>query len=97
MIVSRWTHTVKLGRMEEAVALHLAIKEKAGHPLPFRIYWSDIGRFSVMAVEMEYESLAEYETFWAEWAARPDWGADVAKLFDLLEPGSTQEIWNLAG
>jgi hypothetical protein len=96
MIVSRWMHDVKRGCMEEAVTLHLTQSEKIGHPHPVRVYASATGRSHVLAFEMEFGSLEEFEKFWTDWTARPETSAFVEKLRSLLGPGSTHEFWDLA-
>jgi hypothetical protein len=82
--------------MEEAVTLHLTEREKIGHPHPVRVYASATGRRNVLAFEMEFGSLEEFEKFWADWTARPETGAFQEKLLSLLGPGSTHEFWHLA-
>jgi hypothetical protein len=86
--------------MEEAVALVLeevaAESERGGMSGPVRVYTSSIGTFDQMAVEWEYEDLAEYEKRWAEWGARPTTTAFIQKWLELTKGGGSNEIWDLA-
>ena len=100
MIVNRRTFTVKPGRMQEAVESVVketaAEKERGGYSGTVRIYTSSIGQFDQLAVEWEYESLAEYEKAWAEWGARPTTAEFMEKWIELVKAGGINEIWDLA-
>jgi hypothetical protein len=101
MIVNRRTFNARQGRAQEAaefLAKEIAAeRERGGFSGATRIYTSNIGQFGQVCAEWEYESLAEYEKGWAEWAARPT-SADVLKEWNALtKGGGTNEIWNLAG
>jgi len=100
MIVNRRTFNVKQGRGEELVALVLgeiaAETERGGYTGATRVYTSSIGTFDQVAVEWEYEDLAEYEKGWAEWAAKPTTAAFMQKFLELTKEGGTNEIWTLA-
>jgi hypothetical protein len=101
MIVNRRTFNVRAGHMEEAVALMLeeiaAEWERSGHSRPVRLYTSRMGTFDQMAVEFEYENLAEYEQFWTQWGARPTTGPFMQKWLELSNGGGSNEIWALEG
>jgi hypothetical protein len=95
MIVNRRTFIAKKGRMEEAIG---SVKEAFDKFMPSsvsrRYYSSNIAPLDTFGVEIECESLAEYERIVAEYFARvtPDiW----AKWFELTEIGGTNEIWDL--
>ena len=100
MIVNRRTFNVKQGRSQEAVELLAgeiaAEKERGGYSGTTRIYTSSIGQFDQVAVEWEYEDLAEYEKGWAEWEARPTTARVMEKWLELTKSGGTNEIWDLA-
>ncbi len=99
MIVNRRTFNVKVGCMEEAVALVLgeiaADSERGGYTGRIRVYTSSIGTFDQMAVEWEYQDLAEYENRWAEWGAQQTTPALMQKFLELTKEGGTNEIWTL--
>jgi putative lipoic acid-binding regulatory protein len=65
MIVNRRTFNVKQGCEQELVALVLeeivATSEDGSYTGTTRVYRSSIGTFNQLAVEWEYEDLAEYE------------------------------------
>lgn len=92
MQVQRLEFEVKRGCMPEAVTL-LKAMPKEGNVLPIkRVYTSRIGQQNVIAMELEWESLAEYEKGWAKWDARPQATAFLKSLNELLEL-SREEIW----
>jgi hypothetical protein len=99
MIVNRRTFNVKQGRMEEATKLVVdeiaAEKARGGYSGTTRVYTSSIGSFNQLCVEWEYESLAEYERMWAEWAARPTSPAFMEKWVNATSREGTNEIWDL--
>ena len=95
MIVERGTFNVKRGGMEGVVALVLAEIEKSGPPNT-RVFTPNKGPRDVLAIEWEFESLAECEKFWADWLAKPETPAFMEKWNDAVERGGTDEIWTLA-
>ena len=101
MIVNRRTFNVKPGCGEKAVELlaaeSAAEKRRSGFAGAVRIYSSDIGQFNQVAFEVEFQNLAEYETFWAGRAARPTSAEWLKKWSELEQSAGTNEIWNLAG
>jgi hypothetical protein len=70
--------------------------ERSGYSIPFRIYMSKIAPPWQMAIEWEYENLAEYDKAWAEWGARPTTAEFWMKWFEMTEPGGANDIWELA-
>ncbi len=80
--------------MEKMVTLLVANREQIG--APYRIYVPSIDTFDKVSIEVEFESLEEYEKGWAEWFARPETAAFVEKWSDLTESGGHNEIWTLA-
>jgi hypothetical protein len=95
MLVNRRTFIVKNGCWEEAVAMGVAEVQRIGLPRASRLYVSEIGPFSSLVGEFEFESLAEYEAFWAEYFASPEGVAFNEKWGTVTESGGTNEIWRL--
>jgi hypothetical protein len=100
MIVNRRTFHVKPGCESQAVEWlsneAKAEKARGGFLGHVRIYVTSIGQFDQVAFEIEFESLAEYETFWATWGARPTTPALMEKWYELIVSGGTNEVWDLA-
>jgi hypothetical protein len=98
MIVQRMTIDVEKGRMEDAVALHrkeqAAESELSGYSGTVRLYVSETGKSDRLAIEWEYEDLAEYAKRWADWRARPTTAAFMEKWYGLVK-GWVNEIWNV--
>lgn len=94
MIVNRRAFNVKKGCMEELVALLVAERERLDSD--YRIYAPGISPFDVVVLELEFESLEEYETAWAEWSASPESDEFMEKFNGLTLPGGTNEVWTLA-
>ena len=95
MIVQRGTFRIKTGHMDEAAALVLA-EGKSHPPKHFRVYTSHTGPVNTLAMEWEFENLAEYEQYWAESDAKPETAAFLEKWNELREPVGATEIWELA-
>ena len=99
MIAVRWLQTMKRGRLEEATAAVNAMLEafEGFAQRPKRVYSSRVGTGNTVAVEIEFESLAEYERVVAEFFASPE----AETFFETWNkasrgPGSNS-IWNLRG
>ena len=95
MIVNRRTFNVKPGQMDEIMALVRAETERIGMPPITRAYRPYIGPFDLLAVEWEFESLAQCDEFWTEWFAAPEADAFMSKFNELIAGGGTNEIWQL--
>ena len=73
MLVNRRTFVVKPGRTEDARALlqeHFRAKP-AWMTRPVRYYAIEFGAWNLLALEPEFETLAECERLFAEWLANP--------------------------
>ena len=79
--------------MESIVALLTAQQEPPG--LPTRIYVPEIAPFDMIALEIEFENLEEYEKGWAEWFAAPETAEFLEQWYDLTEIGGTNQVWTL--
>ena len=95
MIVSRVTMNMKPGRMEEAAALLKAEIDRSRPSSVHRVYVPNIAPFDVLAAEDEWESLAESEKWWAEYAAGPGFADFQNHWVELDAGGGTHEYWNL--
>jgi hypothetical protein len=95
MIVNRRTMIVKPGCWDGAVASVVAETKRLSFPHPRRILTVNIGPFDRLVFEAEFESLAEYEKFWAEYFASPEGVAFTEKLNSMLVSGGSNEIWTL--
>jgi hypothetical protein len=95
MIANRQTMIVKQGCWDEVVASVVAETCRVSFPHPRRIFTANIGPFDRLVFEAEFENLAEYEKFWAEYLASPEGAAFTEKLNSMLESGGSNEIWTL--
>ena len=96
MIVDRRTYNIKLGQAAKAVELltaELVAAKEAGHSYGYRVYVCQIGQWGQVAVEFEFENLAQQETFWSGWGAK---NPDFIKDWFGLNQGEIQiAIWDL--
>jgi hypothetical protein len=95
MIVNRRTYNIKFGAMEGALEL-LKLEGTAartrGYTDPYRVYVSNIGQFSQIALEWEFETLAALEEFWTSWRpANPEF---LEKWFGLQRGEIEIEVWD---
>ena len=91
MIVNRMTVTAKQGRMEELIELLKEGRKQGGYD--FRLYQSSLGTYDQIAYEFEFEDMAAFEKFWAEWNALPETPAFLEKWNYMTKAGGTNEIW----
>jgi hypothetical protein len=92
MIVDRCTFAVKPGRAQDAVDM---IKEVWGWlalPNVHRIYQPSIGRFDVVIQEIEFRDLGEYQEFWADLQARPEFPGFLQRWIKTVDSGGSREI-----
>jgi hypothetical protein len=93
MLVHRDLFIVKRGCMNEAVVLCAAEQREMDLPHAFRLYRPYIGSYDQLVCEGEWESLQEYEEFWAQWnATRGE--AFLEKINPLVERHS-RDLWQL--
>jgi len=98
MLVNRRTFAAKKGRMDDAVAVLKEAAELINRSLSdatCRICRSDIGPFDTLAIEVEYESLAEYHRLATEYFASPEMASLLDKWNEVAETGGTNDIWTL--
>ncbi len=99
MLADRWIFSAKEGKMEEAIALANAertrILQETNYTGAFRIYLSYIGDSNKLVVETEWNNLAEWETWWANWRESPEGTAFQEKWTSLLEADGRIEVWSL--
>ena len=93
MIVQRLTFRAKSGQRAAAAELARAERERVGGT--HRIYLSYLGRYDTIAMDFDFEDLAEMEAFWSEWFDTPESAAFLKEWNGLLEADRTNEIWTL--
>ena len=95
MFVNRRTFITKHGTAEQAIE-HLKTEAATMNwPHALRFYTSNLGEFSRIAFEAEFDTLAQYEEFWNEWAARSTTSAFFEHWHELTEIGGSNEIWGI--
>jgi hypothetical protein len=63
---------------------------------PFRVYRSSIGPINKAVLELDFEDMAHYARFWAEFGAAPTAAAIDARLWEHSTGEGMNEIWALA-
>lgn len=92
-VVNRRTFIAAKGHFEEAAALlHQGAQ---GSPFPTRVYRSQYGPFDMVALEVEFDNLAQMDAAWREWEAAPAMQELLAKWFTVTVPGGANEVWLL--
>ena len=82
--------------MDQAIEHAKAEMAKLEHPPKWRAYTPQFGGTGdVFVWEMEFESLAKLEEFWASWYANPENEEFWKKYNQIAESGGNLEIWNL--
>ena len=95
MLINRRTFTVKVGRSDELIEiLHHGADHVDARPT-FRVLRSQIGTFDQVELELEFDSLAEYESFWTAWSEAPQ-SEEVLKRFqDAVLSGGSNTVWEI--
>jgi hypothetical protein len=96
MILERWTFQIKPGRVDEAVALLVGERDPGESPYTIRISTIMLGgKSDRVDWRCAFESFAQREQFWSEWAASPRSKLFLEKWLPLLDPGSEHDLWDL--
>ena len=88
----------KRGHYEDLVLLLKSITESINHPHAVRLYkTTDLtaAPYDQVVWEVEYESLAEYESVLHEWTTGPDAASFEEKYSQFTANGGTSEIWEV--
>jgi hypothetical protein len=94
MYVNRRTYVVKRGKLDEVLA-RFSARDRLDQPRALRIYTSEVGVFDTIALEAEFESPQEFESFFAGLPDLPELAEAQAKLAGLTVPGGSNEVWRL--
>ena len=94
MIVQRITVQYKPGKLQEAIALLKAERDRVTAPHAIRMYIPQSGAELGIA-EYEFENSEEMEKFWVNWAAQPEAQAFLEKYNALTEGEMVTEYFNL--
>ena len=97
MLINRRTFVTKHGRSQDATEF---LKNGANHldwVPPLRVSTSHFGSLRKVQLELEFESLADYEKFWTAFEEAPESQAVLEKWWECIEAGgTTNEIWKIA-
>jgi hypothetical protein len=93
MIVGRWQYPAKVGQAQDLAALLAAEGDRAEAGFPWRLYASETGKQWIVALEIEFESLAQYEEWYQGWYATPQAKEFSAKLVTMLRAPIVLEFW----
>jgi hypothetical protein len=94
MIVERWTFQIKPGRVDEAVALLLNLREQSPDKERIYVLQSRFGAANRVLWAYTFDNLAQHEQVWNE-RAKQDNQAFLEKWNALREGESQREIWDL--
>lgn len=92
-IINRRTFTAERGKLQEAIEL---LREAAkGSRYPYRICSSYYGAFDDIALEVEFESIAQMEEAWAEINAQLEMAELMTQWYAATKSGGANEVWIL--
>jgi len=80
MIVERWTHTIKAGRVEEAIEL----LKSYNWGRPYKLFRSKVGVLRQLITEVEFESMAEIEQVWNKIESTSEYSAFLEKWANVV-------------
>ena len=95
MYINRRIFTTKQGKIEEAVTLLMNV-ESSRPKESIRISVAYFGEFNTIALELGFDSLAEYEAFWGQFMEEPGIEEFMAQWNELTESGGSNELWRVA-
>ena len=96
MIVNRRTFNAVPGQLSEVIERLKLECEQFKFPGKLRVYTTHSGRFDTLVTEHEFESLAQYETFWNEWFASEQAATLLPYWRQATLPGGVNELYEMA-
>ncbi|MCB0067017.1 MAG: hypothetical protein KDD77_07700 [Caldilineaceae bacterium] len=96
MYINRRTFSTRIGRGEDAVSILKTGAKRLGWKPIYRILTSHFGTFGEVQLELEFETLADYEQFWADFDAAPETAGIMAQWLETVQEGGTNELWEVA-
>ena len=95
MVVIRYTWHIE-AHFEEARKVWMEVRTPESSALRgFRGYQARTGLTNTLALEWEFESLADWEAFLPQFAALPANAEKLRRWDELVPGGATVEIWDL--
>ena len=91
MYINRRTFKTKTGAVSDLVKYLMEIRGD----IPIKIYSPYIAPFDTLVFDIEFESLDAFKKFWDEFNAAPESVQINAKWYSLVEPGGTNELWEV--
>lgn len=95
MIVNRHTYCAKPGHMEALIEVLKAGGSYLDNMPTFRVYQAVFGESSRAVLELDFDDLTHYESFWAKWGAAPESAQVLERFHQHIEADQTNEIWRL--
>lgn len=92
-IINRRTYVADRGKFQEAIELLRGATKDARYK--YRICSSYYGAFDAIALEVEFESVAQMEEAWAEVNAQPAMAEFLNKWYAATFSGGSNEVWSL--
>ncbi len=96
MYINRRTFSTKIGRSEDAIRILKTGADHLGWKPIYRVLTSHFGTFGLVELELEFETLADYERFWADFDAAPETEGIMAQWLETVQEGGTNELWEVA-
>ena len=93
-IAVRWFRLIKGDTFQEVISSTVAEFVTPGERVA-RISVPETGWRGSFALEMEYESLAEYEEALTEWSGRPETEDYLKTMHSNLRKGGRTEVWEI--
>lgn len=91
MYINRRTFVVKRGRLQDLIDLFMSVPTDR----PVRMLGPNgiaPTPFDEIVIEFSFDSLAEYESYWAELLGSDDMGAVQAQVNEMTETGGRSEL-----
>ena len=92
-IINRRMFVAERGKSQEAI--ELLCQTAKGSRYPYRICSSYYGAFDAIALEVEFESIAQMEEAWAEINAQPGMAEFMTQWYAATKSGGANEVWIL--
>ena len=95
MIVNRRTFNIVPGKVEEVIEYLKVAGKEVDWLGNVRLYKMHTGTFDQIVLEYEFDSLAQYETFWTNWFASEAAAGFFQFWRQVSLPGGTNELFEM--
>ena len=95
MIAQRFTYRIKPGAADRVIEMIHGEETRSERQGTMRVYQCTFGPGDTIAMELDFEDMAELQAFWQSWFARPTTPAFFEEWNQIVKHTVSNEVWDL--